>query len=270
MAELSEKTDAKPSEEQKLEISLAGSFQGSEISPKQLPFSELERFPKEVSQFVVGGNDASLGTTAVEIKDGSIRLAFTPPGNLRESLLGDLQTITDGEGRIHRFVDPERAKIINRWQRRAAMDQTLSYKIRINSISIQIDSTTNWKLAEDEQSTAVEIMLLGEVEDAGGESPNVHVVDSVTKERLIVTASRDQIRQESHPVYNKKLLHISAEKSLKTGKLNKIKLIRFIQYDPKIDETDFASMIKKGTALFREIRDAGEWVRKKRDLTDGD
>ena len=111
-------------------------------------------------------------------------------------------------------------------------------------------------------------MLLGEVEDAGGESPNIHVLDSKTKERVIVTASRDQIRAESHPVYNRKLLHVSAEKSWLTGRLTKIKLIRFVNYDPEIDEDSVRKMLEKGNEIFRDVKDAGKWIRAKRDMTD--
>lgn len=251
-----------------VEISLAGRFDQKAISLKNLPFSDLERFPRDVAQFVTGSNKSSLAATSVEIKEGSIRLVFLPPANVRENLFNDLQSLAASPPKGSLRPDPERSKILNRWQRRAMMEDHYSFTISMGSSTIVINSGTAWKLPENEEAIAGEYMVLGEVEDAGGESPNIHIVDSKTNEPLIVTASREQIRAESHPVYNRKLLHVSAEKSRLTGRLSKVKLIRFVNYSPEIDEDSIRKMLEKGSEIFRGVKDAGKWIRAKRDIAD--
>jgi hypothetical protein len=246
-----------------LVITLAGEFFQQAISPDNFPFNDLERFPREVAQFILGSNQGSMGATSVKIGEGSIRLMLRPPESVRESLIGDLVRLSRSQD-YNAEIDPVRSRIMNRWQRRADIENHYAFRVEMGDAHVSVNASTGWKLAETEESSHGEYMVLGEVDDAGGDAPNIHVTDSFTKERLIVAATRDQIRGESHPVYNRKLLHVSAERSLRTGKLNKIRLLRFVPYAPRVNEELIKKMLAAGRDLFAGVQDAERWVAERR------
>ena len=246
-----------------LVITLAGEFSPQGINPGNFPFHDLERFPREVSQFILGSNQGSMWTTSVKLEEGSIRFRLRPPENVRENLFGDLVRLSRAKDYTAE-IDPVRSRIVNRWQRRADDGNHYAVSVEMGEALVSVNASTEWKLIETEETTPGEYMVLGEVEDAGGEAPNIHVTDSFTKERLIVGATRDQIRSESHPVYNRKLLHVAAERSRRTGRLSKIKLVRFLPYEPKVNEELLKRMFAAGRELFPEVQDASQWVAERR------
>lgn len=254
------------SQPEPIEFALKGTVDGVEITPQRVPFGLLKKFHEEVEQLVLGSNQGSLANTLVEVAKGSYALIVPPPETLREGLEKDLNALMDSADLG--LVDPRRAQIVEGWQRRVTMETTLSYHVRPRSQEagfreVAITPHSTYRRATTDRWVEVQRMILGFVEDAGGRqrSSNLHVIPRGQKTAIIVTVSRDQVREEAYPVYREKLLHVSAERNLRTGALRKFRLIRFVPYQPQFDAAKFERMTAAGAKAWGDVLDAAAWVR---------
>jgi hypothetical protein len=255
------------SQPETVEFALSGTAQGVEISPAHVPFGLMRKFHEDVERLVLGSNQGSLSDTLVQVKQGSYALVVPIPENVRESFEVDMSVMTRADSTTH--PDPARLGVLQSWQRRASMDRGLSYVVRSQGSEpripeLKIDAETVLRKATEDRWVPVELLLLGEVREAGGEKTNIHVRLRDQKESVIVAVSPDQLRAEPYPIFREKLLRVAAERNLRTKRLRKLRLLEFVAYTPEFDETAFARMTAAGEKAWADVPDAAQWVREQR------
>jgi len=252
---------------EKVEFALRGIAQGVEISPAHVPFGVMRKFHEDVERLVLGSNQGSLADTLVQVREGSYALVVPIPENVRESFEFDLSVVTNPEAAAH--PDPTRLGVLQSWQRRADADHGISYAIRPQGLQprireLTIDAQTVLRRATEDRWISVELLLLGEVREAGGEKTNLHVRLRDQKHPVIVAVSPEQLKAEAYPLFNEKLLRVAAERNLRTKALRKLRLLEFVPYKPDFDEAAFARMTAAGERAWADVTDAAQWVREQR------
>jgi hypothetical protein len=249
------------------EFALKGTVQGAEISPAHVPFGLMRRFHEEVERLVLGSNQGSLADTVVEVRPGSYALVVPIPETVRESFEFDLSIAVDPAASA--FPDPARLAVLQTWQKRAALEQGISYSVRPQGRRsrirpVTIDARTELRRPTEDRWVPVELMLLGEVREAGGEKANIHGRLRDQAQPVIVAVSPDQLRAEAYPLFHEKLLKVAAERNLRTKQLRKLRLLEFVPYKPEFDEAAFTRMTEAGAKAWADVPDAAMWVRENR------
>ncbi len=250
-----------------VEFALSGTAQGVEISPSHVPFGMMRKFHEDVERLVLGSNQGSLADTLVQIRPGSYALVVPIPENVRESFELDMSIVTNPDSTAH--PDPTRLNVLQSWQKRAAFDSGIIYYVRPQSPKprireLMINAQTVLRRPNEDRWVPVEILLLGEVREAGGEKTNIHVRLRDQKQSVIVAVSPEQLKTEAYPLFNEKLMRVSAERNLRTKKLQKLRLLEFVRYKPEFDEAAFARMTAAGEKAWVDVADAAQWVREQR------
>jgi len=88
----------------------------------------------------------------------------------------------------------------------------------------------------------VELLLLGEIREAGGKKTNLHVRLRDQRQPVIVAVSPEQLKAEAYPLFHETLLRVSDERNLRTKILRKVCLLEFVPYTPEFDEAAFTRM----------------------------
>jgi hypothetical protein len=250
-----------------VEFALEGEVNGTPISPAHVPFGLMRRFHEEVERLVLGSNQGSLSEAVVQVREGSYGLVVPIPENVRESFELDMAMAveTDGTGN----PDAARLSILYAWQKRAAFEPNVAYSVRPQTPDarfqpLRIDAQTTLRRPSADRWIPVELMLLGELREAGGEKANIHVVLPEQPKPIIVSVDREQLRDEAYPFAGDKLLRVSAERNERTKQLRKLRLIEFLPYRPEFDESAFARMTAAGSIAWQDVPDAAQWVREHR------
>ena len=189
------------------------------------------------------------------------------PENVRESFELDISVVTSPDSAVH--PDPARLGVLHSWQRRATFDRGISYHVRPRGPAprireLHIDAQTVLRKVTEDRWVPVELLMMGEVREAGGEKTNIHVRLRDQKDSVIVAVSPEQLKAEPYPIFHEKLLRISAERNLRTTKLRKLRLLEFVSYKPEFDEAAFARMTSAGEKAWANVPDAAQWVREQR------
>jgi hypothetical protein len=256
------------SQPETVEFALSGTANGVEIFPAHVPFGLMRKFHEEVERLVLGSNQGSLADTLVEIRKGSYALVVPIPDNVRDGFAQDMSVATDPDSSTH--PDPTRLSVLQSWQKRAAFDRGIVYHIRPQSPqprlrALKIDGATVLRRASDDRWVAVELLLVGEVREAGGEKTNIHVRLHDQPKSIIVAVTPDQLKAEAYPLFREKLLRVAAERNLRTKVLRRLRLIEFVPYKPEFDAAAFARMTAAGKKAWADVPDAAQWVREQRD-----
>ncbi len=261
------------SQPQSLEFSLGGKVAGKPISAtKGVPFSRFLEFNEEVRSFVQGSERKSaLQDLEVQVDEGSYLLRVLIPAGLFGSLLTDAAKVAAGDlvG-----VDANRVKVVERWQSRARMDESLVYAMRSPSgafAPLVIDAKTEFRTVDRIKWLPVERYLIGEILDWGGaQSVNVHIRPRNSKEVLIVAATPDQIRaQRDNLVFRKAVVHVKAKRHPVSGELDDYRLLALSPYQPESAEEQLTALFEKGAKAWAGVPDAGAWVEELRGGTHG-
>ena len=227
----------------------------------------MRKFHDEVERLVLGSNQGSLADTLVEVRPGSYALVVPIPESVRESFELDISLAANPEASAH--PDPTRLAVLQSWQKRATFDRALSYFIRPRGREtpipeLKIDAHTRLRRATDDRWVPVELLLLGEVREAGGEKTNLHIRLRDQKSPVIVAVSPEQLKAEPYPLFHEKVLRVAAERNLRTKTLRKLRLVEFVPYKPEFDEAAFARMTAAGAEAWTDVPDAAKWVRDQR------
>ena len=253
-----------------VEFALQGKINGTPISPAHVPFGVMKKFHEDVEKLVLGSNQGSLNDTVVQVRDGSYALVVPIPENVRESFERDMAVATNNEGAS--TPDPTRLGVLQSWQRRAAFEKGITYFVRPQTpqahfSELRIDEKTVLRRTIADRWIPVELMLLGEVREAGGEKANLHLHLRDNPKPFIVAVDWALLTRESHP-FGEKLLRVAAERNERTRQLRKLRLIEFVPYQPGFDEAAFAKMTEAGAKAWLDVPDAAAWVREQRGGTD--
>jgi hypothetical protein len=250
-----------------VEFALQGEVNGKPISPANVTFGTMRKFQDEVERLVLGSNQGSLNDAVVEVREGSYGLVVPIPENVRESFERDMLVALDPDEAVS--PDPERLAILLGWQKRAAFERNLIYFVRPQTAHarftlLRVDGQTRLRRPQDDRWIPVELMLLGNVLEAGGQKTNIHVRLRDRSQPVIVGIDWAQLEREPYPFTGEKLLRVSAERNERTRALRKLRLLEFVPYRPEYDEAAFARMTEAGTNAWQDIPDATAWVREQR------
>jgi hypothetical protein len=251
--------------QQTVEFILSGKLEGVEITPQNIGLHLFNQFNSEVEDLIVGSQKGLRLTEAkARIEEGSYKLKVGMTAALLANFEPDLRRLNrqDSLGEI----DPERAKIIQRWQARAKSDQAFQYEVRSGgaaALKVQVSSGTDYHVGNTTPWIVIEQYLFGRIVDMGGaQKANVHLALEGTGRIQIVGASEELLReQKENRLYHKALLRVRAEQHTRTGELRNIRLIDFQDYDPNYNEKDLEKFIEEGTKAWADVPDASAWVR---------
>ena len=250
-----------------VEFALQGEVNGLPISPAHVPFGVMRKFHEEVERLVLGSNQGSLNNAMVQVREGSYGLVVPIPDNVRESFEMDMARSADSEGSAN--PDPSRLAILQTWQKRTTLEKNAVYFIRPQTpqakfLPLRIDAKTTLRRPQADRWIPVELMLLGELREAGGEKANIHIRLRDNPQPVIVAVNREQLASEAYPFANEKLLRVQAERNERTKQLRKLRLIEFVAYTPHFDAAAFDKMTAAGSKAWRDVPDASAWVRGQR------
>jgi hypothetical protein len=244
----------------------------AEITPATIGFSLFNQFNSEVEEFLAGSQRwLPLDDVRVEIQDGSYLLRVALPAALAAALEPDLLKL-HSENSLG-DIDPKRAAVIERWQKRARVNP--DYRVCIESpepafTPIQITRDTDFHTPDEDDWVAIEKYVVGTVVDMGGTtSANVHLVTEASGKRLVAASTENFLRdQQENYLYRKVQVHVAAQENVKTGELRDIRLISFIGKGPSYDEAELEAVIDKGTRAWASVPDSAEWLRNVRGTED--
>ena len=248
-----------------VEFILRGKIDGADITPQTIDLHLFNQFNAEVEDLVVGSQKGlKLSGAKVRVEEGSYKLKVVLTATLLASFGPDLERLNrqDSLGEI----DPERGKIIQRWQARAKSDPDLQYEVSSageHPIKVRVTNSTDYRAGKTTPWVVVEQYLFGRIVDMGGaQKANVHLALEGTGRILIVGASEDFLREQKHNrLYRKALLRVRAEQHTRTGELRNVRLLDFEDYDPGYNEQELAKFIEEGTKAWADVPDAAAWVR---------
>lgn len=104
----------------------------------------------------------------------------------------------------------------------------------------------------------VDLLLLGEVREVGGEKTNLHVRLRDQRQAVIVSVSSEQLKTKAYPLLHEALLRVSAKRNVRTNTLRKLRLLEFVPYKPVFDEAAFSRMTAAGEKARADIPDASQ------------
>jgi len=231
-----------------------------DVSPEHIPLSLLGEFQKDVVEFLKGSSrDVDPSKVMVSLEEGSLALVASGLA-LAYSLWSDVEHLQSNDSL--NLIDPKRAIVMERWQNTAQKKPNRHYSISETSshISLSIDSSSNFQRIQ-ETWVYVEKYLHGKVVDMGGKTKaNVHI-ELENGESLTIATTQDLLEQlEQNRLYRPALLHITAEESLSSGKLRNYKLLAFENYQPSYNESEFKTMVDRGTKAWEGIPDGNQWL----------
>jgi hypothetical protein len=237
----------------------------AEITPATIGFSLFNQFNTEVEEFLVGSQRRmTLDEVRLEIQDGSYKLWLTLPVMLAAALAPDLHKLQK-EGSLGE-VDPKRAAVVERWQKRAR--ENPDYVVSIESqepeiATIQISKDTDYHTPDEDDWVAMEKYVVGRVVDMGGiTAANVHLLQEDTGRKLVAASSENFLRdQKENYLYRRVQIHVAAQENVKTGELRDVHLISFIGKGPSYDEAELEATIAKGTKAWASVPDSVAWLR---------
>ncbi|MDR2852242.1 MAG: hypothetical protein LBV61_04175 [Burkholderiaceae bacterium] len=231
-----------------------------DVGPKHVPLNLLGEFQKDVSDFLQGSSrDVNSADVLVSIDEGS--LVLVAAGLLTASTLwSDVAQLTNPDSLG--AIDPKRAAVVERWQAQAHSNPNRIYRLEDagKHVLTTINANSNFTQLADTW-VMVEKYLHGQIVDWGGKTKaNIHLVLENGK-NLIVSAAQQLLAQESeNRLYRSALLHVTAEENLRTGELRNLSLRAFESHHPTYDEDEFQQMVHKGTAAWKNIPNAAQWV----------
>ncbi len=257
------------SEPETVEFVLDGTVAGQPVSATAgVPFTRFLDFNEDVKQYVQGSDEKIvLRDLTVQIHEGSYLLRVLIPAGLLSSLIADTAQLTQSSTLAD--IDPQRAKVILRWQERARSEPSLRYAVRsprgaFAPLVITKDST----LRREERVAWVDVerYLVGEITDWGGaQTSNVHLRLKDTRDTIIIDAVADQIRaQRENLVYHKAIVHVRAKQNPKTGQLKDYRLIELRAYQPEVSEARLQELFERGARAWADVPDSSAWVEEQR------
>lgn len=262
------------SQPETVEFILEGVIAGQPVSATEgVPFNRFIEFNEDVQKYVQGSdNKTALHDVKIQVEDGSYLLRVLIPIGLLPSLITDTARLAQSASLAD--IDPNRARVISRWQERAKMEPALRYAVRsprgaFAPVVISKDSVIQRE--QRVQWVDVERYLIGEITDWGGaQNSNVHLRPRNARETIIIDATADQIReQRDNLVYHKAIVHVRAKQNPQTGELERYKLVELRAYKPDVEDARLQELFDRGAKAWGGTPDGGGWVEDLRGGTHG-
>lgn len=248
-----------------VEFILEGDVAGQALSVAAgVPFTRFLDFNEDVQKYVQGSESrAVLQDLKVQIQEGSYLLRVLIPAGLLPSLFADTARLAATSSLAE--IDPQRAKVILRWQERAGMEPTLRHTVRSARGTfppVVIAKESKFRREERSSWVQVERYLIGEITDWGGaQSPNVHLRPRNSRETLIIDATEEQIRmQPDNLVYHKAIVRVRARQNPRTGDLKDFRLVDLRAYQPDVSDARLQELFARGAKAWSGVPEGGGWV----------
>ncbi len=246
---------------QRITIALIDHSAGFEVSPDRVRLGDLATFSTDVATFLRGeGKEIDTNTLEVAVVKGSFAIETTPL-LVAPRLIADLRTLLASD--MLDAVDAKRREVMERWQKAARQTRQLAYRITAPFLErpVVVNADTDFRADDADQWVQVERYIRGEIQDLGGSTkPNAHVKlpDGRT---LKVTAGRDVLRDETvNRLYKQAMLRIRAQYNVLTRELRNATLVEFVEYAPRMDESDLERLTRRGANAWKDVADATAWV----------
>jgi len=236
-----------------------------EITPATIGLSLFNQFNAEAEEFLAGSQRRMpLDEVHLEIQDGSYKLSLMLPILVAAALEPDLHKLQKEDSLGD--VDPKRAAIVERWQKRARTNPDYLVGIELPEQPfqpIQISKDTDYHTPDEDDWVAVERYVVGTVVDMGGTTAaNVHLLNEDTGKRLVAASSENFLReQKENYLYRKMQIHVAAQENVKTNELRDVRLISFVGKGPSYDEAELEAAIAKGTKAWEHVPDSVAWLK---------
>ena len=233
---------------------------GYAVAPQRVPLALLRQFAEEVADVLRGdGSKADGGRVEVAVVDGSIGLQTEPLADA--ALFADLRRMTAGDPLDG--MPPRRRGVFERWQARARKSPAVRFEISSPALPrpVVISAASDYRTIAADQWVKVERYVQGEVEDLGGsDRVNAHI-RLASGERLMVDADRAMLRDDKvNRLYKTGMVRVSAEYNLATREHRNARLIEFVDYAPRFDESEFRRLTELGRQAWKDVKDPSAWV----------
>lgn len=252
-----------PSELTELEFALDDVIGGRPLTPETVDLPTLRGFLEDVETLIKGDvPGASLAESRVRIEPGSLKVIALVTRLLATDVREDMAKL-DRTGDLD-VIQPNRAKVIERWQTRARRSPSRSYSIAPGQHRrpIRLSNASQFQHGGENAWVSVEKHLTGKVVDLGGkQDPNVHLVLAESGESVRVDATEQQLAAEKeNQLYKEVTLRVQGEQHLRTKALRNLRLIQFSPQTTEVDEQALASLWEKGRKAWKDVRSAAGWV----------
>ena len=249
-----------------IDFVLHGTVEGQSITPRNIGLPQFNEFNRQVETFIGGSEKLGLDQVHLTIVEGSYILRVAVPVVAMASLTADIALLAreDALGEM----DPKRADVIQKWQARAKSDPSLSFAIRPGNAlpQVNVSNKTDYKIGHVQPWVSIEKYVSGQIVDMGGQQKaNVHIRLGRRGKTLIVAASQHVLRDlADNRLYHSAVLHIQAEQHFTSGELRNVRLLSFVDYQPRYDEESLNRFAAAGAKAWSDVPDAAQWVREQR------
>jgi len=246
---------------QRITIALIDHSAGFDASPDRVRLGDLVSFSADVATFLRGeGKEVDTKTLEVAVRNGSFAIE-TAPLLVAPRLFADLRALLASD--MLDAVDSKRREVLERWQKAARQTREVAYRITAPFLerAVLVNADTDYRADDADQWVQVERYIRGEIQDLGGiTKPNAHVKlpDGRT---LNVTAGRDVLRDDTvNRLYKQAMLRIRAQYNVQTRELRNATLVEFVEYAPRVDESELERLTRRGANAWKDVPDATAWV----------
>jgi hypothetical protein len=243
-----------------IEVKIDGKIGNKPLKPDDIDIADIKDIINDVENFLFPGRaeKADRPHISYKIEEGSAKHLFHLPISavlLFNGLADEIST----RGTID-FLDYKRAEIIEKFQKKALEK---NYEISLtNSLSkaktLVINKNTKYfSVAADYIET--ELILYGKIDAEGGVNPNFHIE---TREygRLTVSATIEQLLEGEKRLYKFYGVSVSGKQNLKDGKPFDLKLLNYIEYNPKFNKIELDLLIERAAPNLSKIADVDAWL----------
>lgn len=244
-----------------LRIWIDDEVDGKSISPDCVPLNLLKDFSTDVVQFL-RGSEENIPEEKLLVKVGSGSFAVTTLHEQSPDVYRDI-ALLNASADIG-AIDPKRAKIVSKWQQKAASNVTRRYFISDGFHTVAVTHNTRFFSSEQRLWVKVKRKIVGEVQDLGGaKNVNVHLL---TRNGIIRIDSDYETlaRETTNRLYKCVLVSVEAEENVTTGELRNPKLVRFEDYAPAVNAPGLREMQAEGGKAWAGV-DSVNWVRRLRE-----
>lgn len=243
-----------------IEVKIEGKIGNRPLKPDDIDIADIKDIINDVESFLYPGRaeKADRPHISYRIEEGSAKHLFNLPISAI-LLFNGLADEISSRGTID-FLDYKRAEIIEKFQRKALEKD---YEITLtNSLSkaktLVINKNTQYfSVAADYIET--ELILYGKIDAEGGVNPNFHIE---TKEygRLTVSATIEQLLEGEKRLYKFYGVRVAGKQNLKDGKPFDLKLLNYIEYNPKFNKKELDLLIERAAPNLSKIGDVDAWL----------
>jgi hypothetical protein len=246
---------------QAITLSLIDSSQGYEATPERVRLASLADFTNDVETFLRGKTrEVDSSALEVAVQPGSVAIV-TQPIAAAPGLFRDLRALLESD--LLDALDVKRREVIERWQKLARTDRTVSFKVAAPFLArpVVVNADTDYRADDADQWVRVERYVRGEIQDLGGVTKaNAHV-RLPDGSSLTVGTERDVLRNDSvNRLYKPAMLRIQALYNVLTRELKDARLVEFVHYEPRFDEAELARLNRRGAQAWKDVGDASAWV----------